>query len=48
MNDRPVLAELLHLTGHAVIKAHADGKEEVGLVDGIVGIDRAVHAKPLE
>jgi len=40
--------ELAHLAGDAVIEAHADGDEEVGLLDGIVGVGGAMHAHHLE
>ena len=44
----PCLAELLHLAGHAVVEPHAQGEQQVGFVDGVVGIDAAVHAEHVE
>ena len=48
VDDRSMFREFFHFAGHAVVEAHADGEEKVSFVDGVVGIDRAMHAKPLE
>ena len=48
VDDRAVLAEFLHLAGHAIVETDTDGKQQIGFIDGIVGIDRAMHAKPLK
>ena len=48
VNDFAVFAEFLDLACDAVVEPHADGEQEVGFVDGIVCIDSAVHAEPLE
>ena len=44
----PCLANSRHLAGHAVVEAHAEGQQQVGLVDGVVGVDGAVHAEHLQ
>ena len=44
VHDLPVLAELLEVAGHPVVEPHAHGQEQVRVVDGVVGIDRPVHA----
>ena len=44
----PCLAKFLDLAGHPVIEAHADREQQVGFVDGVVRIHRAVHAEPFE
>ena len=40
--------ELLHLAGDAVVEARADGEEEVAVLDGVVGVRRAVHAEHVQ
>ena len=41
----PCSANFLHLAGHAVVETHAHGEQHVGLVDGVVGVHGAVHAR---
>ena len=48
VDDAPVLAELGDLAGDAVVEPDADGEQQVGLVDRVVGVDRAVHAEHAE
>src|SRR5579862_4297617 len=48
VDDGPVLGEFLDLAGDAVVEADADGQEQVGFVDGVVGVDGAVHAEPFQ
>ena len=44
VNDLAVLGEFTHLACDAVVEADAQGQQEVGLADGVIGIDGAVHA----
>ncbi len=44
----PCLAELGDLAGHAVVEPHAEGEQQIGLVDRVVGVDAAVHAEHVE
>ena len=44
----PCLANSRDLAGHAIVEAHAEGQQQVGLVDGIVGIHAAVHAQHVQ
>ena len=48
VDDLAMLGELRHLAGHAVVEANAEGQQQIGLVDGQVGIDAAVHAQHVE
>ena len=48
VDDGAVLGELGHLAGHAVVKAHAEGQQQVGLVHRAVRVVGAVHAEPLQ
>ena len=48
MDDETVLGEGRHLSRHAIVEADAEGEEEIGLVDGVVGVDAAVHAEHVE
>lgn len=48
VDDGAVFAEFGDFAGDAVVEADADGEEEVGFVDGVVGVDGAVHAEPFE
>ena len=48
VDDLAVLGELAHLAGHAVVEADAEGQQQVGVVDGVVGVDGAVHAEHLQ
>ena len=48
VDDGAVLAEFLHLAGHAVVEADAEGQQEIGLVSRVVGCDGAVHAQPFQ
>ena len=48
VDDLAVLGELADLAGHAVVEAHAEGQQQVGLVDRVVGVDGAVHAEHLQ
>ena len=43
-----MLGELADLARHAVVEAHADGEQQVGLVDRVVGVNGAVHAEPFQ
>ena len=44
----PCLANSVDLAGHAVVEAHAEGQQQVGVVDGVVGVDGAVHAEHVQ
>ena len=48
VDDLAVLGELADLAGDAVVEADAEGQQQVGLVDGVVGVDGAVHAEHLQ
>ncbi len=48
VHDLAVLGELADLAGDAVVEAHAEGQQQVGFVDGVVGVDGAVHAEHLQ
>ena len=48
VDDLAVLGELADLAGDAVVEAHAEGQQQVGLVDGVVGVDGAVHAEHVQ
>lgn len=48
VDDGSVLAKFFDFAGDAVIEADADSEEEVGFVNGVVGIDGSVHTEPLE
>ena len=48
VDDLAVLGELADLAGHAVVEAHAERQQQVGLVDGVVGVDGAVHAEHVQ
>ena len=48
VNNGAMLAELLHLAGHPVIKPDTNGQQKVGLVHRIIGIDGPVHPQPLQ
>ena len=48
VHDLAVLGELGELAGDPVVEPHAQGQQQVGLVDGVVRIDRAVHAQHVE
>ncbi len=44
VDDLGLARERRELAGHAVVEAHADRDEQVGLGDRVVGVLRAVHA----
>ncbi len=48
VDDLAVLGELAHLAGDAVVEADAEGQQQVGVVDGVVGVDGAVHAEHVQ
>ena len=48
VHDGGALRERLELTRHAIVEAHAEGEQEVARVDGVVGVDGAVHAEHVE
>ena len=48
VDDLAVLGELADLAGDAIVEADAEGQQQVGLVDGVVGVDGAVHAEHLQ
>ncbi len=48
VDDLAVLGELADLAGDAVVEADAEGQQQVGVVDGVVGVDGAVHAEHLQ
>ena len=48
VDDPPVLGELAELAGDPIVEPDAERQEQVGLVDGVVGVDRPVHAQHLE
>ena len=48
VNDPAMLGKLTELAGDPIVKSNAQGQEKVGLVDGIIRVDRAVHAEHIE
>src|SRR5262249_5618111 len=48
VDDLAVFGEFADLAGDAVVEAHAQGQQQVGLVDGVVGVYGAVHAEHLQ
>ncbi len=48
VDDLAVLGELADLARDAVVEAHAEGQQQVGFVDGVVGVDGAVHAEHVQ
>ena len=48
VDDFAVLGELGQLAGHAVVEAHAERDEQVGIVDGVVAVDGAVHPEHVQ
>ena len=48
VDDLAVLAELFDFARHAVVEPHAEGDQQIGLFDGVVGVHRAVHAEHVE
>ncbi len=46
VHDLSMFTELLDLTGHAIIEPDTEGEEQIGMGDGIVGEDGAVHTEP--
>ena len=48
VHDGRFLGEFRNFACDAVVKADAEGQKEVGIIHGIVGVDGAVHAEPLE
>ena len=45
VDDPAVLGKLAELAGDAVVEPDAQGQEQVGLVDRVIGVDGAVHAR---
>ena len=48
VNDDGFLGEFGNFTSDAVVEADAEGEEEIALIDGVVGVDGAVHPEPFE
>ena len=48
VDDLAVTGKLADLARHAIVEAHAQGKEEVGVVNGVVGVDGTVHSQHLQ
>ena len=48
VHDLAVLGKLAELPGDAVVKPHAQGQQQVGVVDRVIGVDRAVHSQHVE
>ena len=48
VHDEAVLGEFRHLARHPVIEPHAHCDQQVGLIDGLVGVDAAVHAEHVQ
>ncbi len=48
MDDLGVGGEGFEPSGHAVVEAGADGNQQVAVLDGVVGISRAVHAEHIQ
>ncbi len=48
VNDLPVLGELAHLARDAIVETDTEGEQQVGVIDGIVRVDGAVHAEHLQ
>ena len=45
MDDLGVRHPRVHFAGHAVVKACADGDQQIALGNGVVGVRRAVHSE---
>ena len=46
MNDLAfILSEVLGVADHAVVKASTNGQQNIAVLHGIVGLNRAVHAQ---
>ena len=48
VHDEAMLGEGLHLACHAIVEPHPHRDQEVGLIDGVVGVDAPVHAEHVE
>src|SRR5262245_55291500 len=48
VDDFSVFGELGDLSGDAIVEADAERQKQVGLVNGVVGVYRAVHAEHLQ
>jgi hypothetical protein len=48
VNDGGLFCEFGDFAGDAVVKADSEGKEEITIIDCVVGVDGSVHAEPFE
>ena len=48
VDDRAVLGKLAELAGDAVVEPHAEGQQQIGVVDGVIGVDGPVHSQHVE
>ena len=42
------LGELRDLAGHAIVEPHAEGQQQIGVIDRVIGVNAAVHAQHVE
>ena len=45
MNNRRVRAELIQIIGHTIVKARANGKDDIRMVHRRIGLKGTVHAQ---
>mmetsp|Transcript_1469 Transcript_1469/g.3532 ORF Transcript_1469/g.3532 Transcript_1469/m.3532 type:complete len:589 (+) Transcript_1469:609-2375(+) len=48
VHNRRAIRKRLELAGDAVVEAHAERQQQISLIDGVVGVHGAVHAKHAE
>ena len=48
VDDLGAAGELRHLAGHAIVEPHAQGQQQIGVVDRVVGVNAAVHAEHVQ
>ena len=48
VDDLRPAGELRDLAGHAIVEPHAQGQQQIGVVDRVVGVDAAVHAEHVQ
>ena len=48
VHNEAVLGKLCHFACHSIVKSHADSQQQIGLINGIVGIHTAVHAEHIQ
>ena len=45
VNNKSVLSKFRHFSSHSVIESDSDRQEQIGLIDGVIGVDASMHAK---